>query len=125
MCYFGNDLTVLENSTSSCSFDQNALQSLTLQYKPDTWLHELVEQIFVLLQELYTGGNDRQILVWSPSKWNTNELVHPLNFETVFFISATPIPASLVLSSQHYLVFQDEWLKMGKASALDQDNWSD
>ncbi|XP_057504158.1 WD repeat-containing protein ATCSA-1-like [Actinidia eriantha] len=44
-------------------------------------------------QELYTGGNDRQILVWSPSKWNADEL--------------------------------DEWSKMGQASALDEDNWSD
>ncbi|GFY96015.1 transducin/WD40 repeat-like superfamily protein [Actinidia rufa] len=44
-------------------------------------------------QELYTGGNDRQILVWSPSKWNADEL--------------------------------DEWSKKGKASALDEDNWSD
>ncbi|CAL5418050.1 unnamed protein product [Camellia sinensis] len=44
-------------------------------------------------QELYTGGNDRKILVWSPTKFVSDEL--------------------------------DEWIKRGKASALDQDNWSD
>ena len=92
---------------------------------PDTWLHELVEQFFVLLQELYTGGNDRQILVWSPSKWNADELVHPLNFQPLYTIISTSVPISLVLSSKDYLIFQDEWSKMGKASALDEDNWSD
>ncbi|XP_052190814.1 WD repeat-containing protein ATCSA-1-like [Diospyros lotus] len=44
-------------------------------------------------QELYTAGNDRKILVWSPSKFSSDEL--------------------------------EKKTKIGHASAMDEDNWSD
>jgi hypothetical protein len=34
--------------------------------------------ILLLPQELYTGGNDRQILVWSPARSIADEMVHSL-----------------------------------------------
>lgn len=32
----------------------------------------------ISMQELYTGGNDRQILVWSPSRLISDEMVYPI-----------------------------------------------
>lgn len=80
---------------------------------------------------MYTGGNDRQILVWSPSRLIANDMVNPLLFFTL----------SLLLFSVYSYIFEVNRLSNGAAMAAfllsfdmdmqdmgpaeDQDNWSD
>lgn len=40
-----------------------------------------------LFQELYTGGNDRQILVWSPARLIPNEVIDLLNWFSLYRLS--------------------------------------
>jgi hypothetical protein len=75
--------------------------------------------ILLLPQELYTGGNDRQILVWSTARPIADEMVHSLNqfFEIIFYICMLRAPTNLSLS--------DPWDKLqGEGDPDDQDSWS-
>jgi hypothetical protein len=56
--------------------------------------------ILLLPQELYTGGNDRQILVWSPARSIADEMVHSLNqfIDIIFYICMLRAPSNLSLS---------------------------